>query len=519
MSEAYHKAVDQIEQEHREFRKQIGSTDEQSNEKWHQVDYYGPSEPNGEYHNSPAGLVVDPNEPIQIHEATIDADSAGELIVRIYPQMEDGGVGYPNESLPDFRFEVSEGQQTIQFDDLELQPLPDDFLGYSFSINQSDVKLRRSTDVEIPYDIGIGTLRGASAASGSQFDTYYHFFNLKISSDRNERPITTEDGWTDVTTDSLNRVLQLKPPVRDWGASMQKLVNKARPGDLIKMPPGEYIADSPLEVNKLLAIKGMGANSDLRNPTGPRITPTGDFPIIETANDTGIRASGMHFRGRGIETGPGIVTHGRSVIDNITGERLNDSVIHLNQNSHDDNLNSSRVSNVAGRVCDGAVIEASKTTSAQRELNALELDVRMSFSCNHAVDIGDGFGNLYHVQQAEGTHDTVFDLDCQRSVASITYTEGGTKPVFNFQDNQNVGVAVHVGGSTDYDEIFVGKKNNVGIQFTRHSDPLISRRWSNIDVKGDFEIEDGALVLSSKNGTRFKIRPDENGNLTDVEKK
>lgn len=44
------------------------------------------------------------------------------------------------------------------------------------------------------------------------------------------------------------------------------------------------------------------------------------------------------------------------------------------------------------------------------------------------------------------------------------------------------------------------------------------REIKNGNIQGDFEIEDGALILRSKNGTRFKIRPDENGNLSDVEK-
>ena len=484
-------------------------------EKWHQTDHYGPTEPLGDHHNSPAGIVINPKEPIQLHEATIDSDSAGTLIVRVFAQTEDGGQGYPDNPLGEYRFNVTEGVQTIEFDGLELTPLPDKYTGYSFSINDSDVDLRRSSDITTPIDIEIADIHGASAASGSVFSNYYHLFDLKISSDRTDRPLHTDNGSVSAEFDRINNTHKLKPPIRDWGAEVQRLVDNARPGDLIEFGPGTYITDTPVTIDKPLAILGRGANSDLRDPTGPVIYPTGDFPILECTDGVGLRTGGYHLRGEGAETGPGVVVHGRSVIKNITGDSWNDHLIHLSQDSEHDNLNSSRVSNVAGRGVDGGVVAATRTTRSARELNALNIDVRMSFSSDYGIFADSGFGNFYHIQQAEGTHETALHMNSQRSLGMVTYCEGGTKPVIDFQDSMNTGFIIHAGERTPYEEMFVGSSNNLQIQLARNDDPFISRGYGTVDFGGgSIEVREPGrgVIYTSDDGTRWRQTVDNNGN-------
>lgn len=488
-------------------------------EKWQQTAHYGPAEPAGDYHNSPAGLVVDPHDPIQLEEATIDAESAGALTVNVFPMRSDGGQGYPRAPIRSFEFDVSAGVQTLAFDDLELYPLPDAYLGYVFSINQSSIRLRRSPDADIPTDIGPATLRGASAGSGSEYDSHYHFFNLKLSSGRTESAVYTDQGRTVAEFDQINGNHQLTKSA-DWGAELQRVVDRARPGEVIEIPPGQHITDTPVLVDKPLSILGTGCNGDLRDPAGPQIIPTGEFPVIETTDGVGLRASGFHLRGEGVETGPGIVTHGRSYIDTITADRWNDHVVHLSQDSHDDNLNDSRVAHIAGRSVDGGVVALTKTTSAKRELNALRVDVRMSFGCDHGIFADDGFGNVYTVQQAEGRTKSALHMNTQRSTGWVEYAEGGTSPVIDMQDAQNVGITNHVGGSTSYDEIFNidgahpdmpdAHPNNLRLNLTRQSDPFGGREHGNIDFQGNVEVEDGTVIVEV-DGRRLKLVRDADG--------
>ena len=483
---------------------------------WGSIDHYGPETPRGSHHRSPVGITIDPDEPVLLQSATVDADSDGTLHIGVHPLIPgDGGLGYPDSPMEEFRFDVSSGRNTLEFN-VELGPLPDAFAGYSFSIDDSEVQLRRDNSVSMPQDLGPVEVSAWSSSSGSDFNGYYHFFNLELGTDRTERPIHSYRGRTSVDFEKSNGQYHIKPPIRDLGVAVNEVIDEASAGSVISLPQGSVFSDSTIFVDKPLGIIGQGANTDLRDPAGLRIIPTGDHPVIECEDGVGLRTGGYHIVGENVRTGPGVVVHGRSVISNITGDDLNDDLVHLHQGSHEDNLNSSRVWGVAGRSIDGSVVHLSKTTSAKRELNAVSIDVRMSFSCDYGINADDGFGNYYYIQQTEGTHETALRMNTQRSLGWVQYAEGGTKPVIELLDGQNVGVIIHAGGSTSYEDLWNLEEaagNNWFIQLTRHQDPYFHQNWSNMDVKGDFQIKDGDLVMENENGETFEYRPDGDGDL------
>lgn len=471
----------QLDQDLEELRQQSGSGEGGAiPATWGSRDTFGPETPAGSYHRSPVGLTLDPDEPIRLNSATCDADSDGTLVVKVYRLVgESGGQGYPDSPVEGFEFAVSEGRNTVEFD-LELPPLSDSFKGYTLCIDDSDVKLRRDSGVDVPVDLAPFTASAWSPSSGSSFGGWFHFFDLDVTYDKTKSAIHTDRGRTTANYDQAHGRYYVSPPRGDLGDAVNEVIAEAPSGSVIILPQGQFFSDTPIIVDKPLSIQGVGANTDLRDPAGPQITPTGTHPVIKCEPGVGVAAGGFHIRGRGVTTGPGIVTRGRSEIHDVTGERLDDSLIRFHQKGPDDNTNSSRVSGVAGRGIDGAVVETRNTSGEAQELQAHHIDVRMSFSCNQAIDAGHGFGNIFRVQQVEGTHTSGIRMDCQRSIGFVTYIEGGVDPAVDFKNSTNIGAINHAGGSTPYEELFSGNQHNLQLQWTRRDDPILAWRHGEV---------------------------------------
>lgn len=339
-----------------------------------------------------------------------------------------------------------------------------------------------------------------------------------------------------VQSAKINSVHHLDPDAEDWGAAVNAALEEMEENEVLRVPPVEYRTETTAVLDKDIVLVG-DATGYIHDDSKPKIIKDADIPILE-AQDASESSSGRAVQPRVVglrfgsavdDTTPGAIFHGTVELDRVTGERLGNDVILLQQRTGlADNLNNSLVQNVSGSFCDGTVVRIENISGAGTNVNAMRIHVRNAFRNNGwGIDAEDGWGNYYSVQVLHGSDDGMsggIRLNTTRSMARLIYVEPDMDKGIQFDDINNTGQIIHGIEGLEGQGFIDNAGQNRQINLGDHSFPDITKSGIPYTLSGgtsvrggDVEIVDGesGLVLTAPNGvSQYQLTVDEDGNLT-----